>query len=82
MTRSQYRRWLREPVRLLAAAIEDASRQSLIRNVPAEKVAWIIADMTRGTVQRRLLGATDTLPREDAEFLLRFIWPALALPAQ
>jgi AcrR family transcriptional regulator len=77
-TRSQYRDWLREPVLRLASAIEDASRRGEIRRVPSEKAAWIIADMTRGTIQRRLLGQSDTLPSEDSEFLLGFIWAALA----
>jgi len=76
-TRSQYRDWLREPVLRLASAIEDASRRGEIRRVPSEKAAWIIADMTRGTIQRRLLGQSDTLPSEDSEFLLGFIWAAL-----
>ncbi|MGO8792792.1 MAG: TetR/AcrR family transcriptional regulator [Terriglobia bacterium] len=79
LTRSQYRRWLREPVLLLASAIEEASRRDEIRRVPAERVAWIITDMTRGTIQRRLLGQTDTLPSEDSEFLLSFIWAALTI---
>jgi TetR/AcrR family fatty acid metabolism transcriptional regulator len=76
-TRSQYRDWLREPVLRLASAIKDASERGEIGRVPAEKVAWIIADMTRGTIQRRLLGQTHSLPSEDSEFLLSFIWAAL-----
>jgi AcrR family transcriptional regulator len=76
-TRSQYRNWLREPILRLTAAIENASRQGKIRPVPAERTAWSIADMTRGTIQRRLIGATDTLPSEDAEFLVDFVWAAL-----
>jgi TetR/AcrR family fatty acid metabolism transcriptional regulator len=82
MTRHQYRDWLREPVLRLAAAIEDAFERGEIRRVPAERVAWMIADMTRGTFQRRLLGQNDTLPSEDAEFLSSFIWTALAIEAQ
>jgi AcrR family transcriptional regulator len=78
-TRSQYRRWLHEPVLLLASAIEDAARRGEIRRVHSEKVAWIIADMTRGTIQRRLLGQNDTAPSEDSKFLLKFIWAALAV---
>jgi AcrR family transcriptional regulator len=78
-TRRQYRDWLREPVLRVASAIEDASRRGEIRAVPPEKVAWMIADMTRGTVQRRLLGQSDTLPSEDSEFLLSFIWAALEI---
>ncbi len=79
-TRSQYRDWLGEPVLHLAAAIEEACGRGEIRRVPAEKVAWMIADMTRGTIQRRLLGPCDTLPSVDSEFLLGFIWAALAHP--
>ena len=78
-TRSQYRDWLREPVKYLAAAIEDASRRGEIRAVPAERVAWIVADMTRGTIQRRLMGQNNVTPAADAEFLLDFVWPALSL---
>lgn len=76
-TRSQYRDWLREPVLRLASALEQASGRGEIRRVPSEKVAWIIADMTRGTIQRRLMGQSGTLPSEDSEFLLSLIWAAL-----
>ncbi|MGA2807819.1 MAG: helix-turn-helix domain-containing protein [Terracidiphilus sp.] len=79
LTRSQYHSWLREPVLRLAAAIEEAARRGEIRRVPAEKTAWLIADMTRGTIQRRLIGKTETAPRADSEFLSDFIWSALAL---
>jgi AcrR family transcriptional regulator len=76
-TRSQYRNWLREPVLHLTSAIETASRQGQIRPVPAERTAWAIADMTRGAIQRRLLGAANSPPGEDAEFLVEFAWAAL-----
>jgi AcrR family transcriptional regulator len=76
-TRSQYRNWLREPVLRLASAIENATRQGEIRPVPPERTAWAIADMTRGTIQRRLIGATNSPPGEDAEFLVEFVWAAL-----
>jgi AcrR family transcriptional regulator len=78
-TRSQYRAWLREPVLRIAAAIADASQRGEIRAVSPEKTAWIIADMTRGTIQRRLLGQGDASPSEDSEFLLGFIWAALEI---
>jgi TetR/AcrR family fatty acid metabolism transcriptional regulator len=78
MTRSQFRNWLREPVLRLASALEEASRRGEIRCVSPEKVAWLIADMTRGTIQRRLLGHCNTPPGEDSEFLLNFIWASLA----
>jgi hypothetical protein len=77
MTRSQYREFLRDPVLRLAAALEEAARRGEIRRMPAEKIAWFIADMTRGTIQRRLMGHGDTLPR-DTDLLLDFIWSSLA----
>ena len=78
MTRSQYRAWLREPVLRLAAAIEDACNRGEIRPVPPEKVAWNVADMTRGAIQRRLLGHSENSLAEESEFLTEFVWAALA----
>jgi AcrR family transcriptional regulator len=77
ITRSQYRNWLREPVLHLAESIQDAIRRGEIRPVPAEKAAWSIADMTRGAIQRRLLGQIDCTPEEEAEFLSGFALAAL-----
>jgi TetR/AcrR family fatty acid metabolism transcriptional regulator len=82
LTLSQYRGFVREPVLHLAAAIKDACNRGEIRPVAAEKVAWMIADMTRGTIQRRLEGQSDSSAEEDARFLLGFIWAALAVEAR
>lgn len=79
MTRAQYREFLLEPVLRLAAAIETASAQGDIRPLEPEKTAWLIADMTRGVIQRRLLGQNNAPPGEDAEFLLDFVWSSLAV---
>jgi AcrR family transcriptional regulator len=76
-TRSQYRDWLREPVLRLASAIEAASKQGEIRSIDPEKTAWLIADMTRGIIQRRLLSQKEASPGVDAEFLVDFIWASL-----
>jgi TetR/AcrR family transcriptional regulator of autoinduction and epiphytic fitness len=78
ITRTQYRNWLREPVLRLAVEIDDAARRGEIRHVPAEKAAWCIADMTRGAIQRRLLGHSDCSLSEESEFLSSFVWAALA----
>lgn len=79
-TRSQYRDWLREPVQRLASAIEEAAARGEIRPLDPGKTAWLIVDMTRGTIQRRLLAESPTPPAEDADFLLDFIWASLARP--
>ena len=81
MTRRQYRELLREPVGRMTHAIEQAIELGEIRSLPAEKTAWVIADMTRGAIQRRLLGHCDTTPAEDAAFLLDLIWAAISSPA-
>ncbi len=77
-SRSQYRDWLREPVLRLASAIGKAAELEKIRSVDPEKTAWLIVDMTRGTIQRRLLSQSTAAPAADAEFLLDFIWASLA----
>ena len=78
MTRSKYREFLREPVDRLTTAIEEGMQRGEIRPGAAEKIAWLIADMTRGTIQRRLLGQGDSSPSEDSAFLTGFAWAALA----
>ena len=77
MTRRQYRELFQEPVGRMSRAIESAIANGEIRAVDAEKTAWVIADMTRGIIQRRLLGHNDCTPEEDARFLLDLIWTAL-----
>jgi AcrR family transcriptional regulator len=77
LTRSQFREWLREPVLHLAKEIEFASQRGEIRPAPAEKVAWIVADMTRGAIQLRLLNHSDYPVAEDSEFITAFVWAAL-----
>lgn len=78
-TRSQYRDWLREPVERLATFIQKASAANEIRSIDAEKVAWLVVDMTRGTIQRRFLTQAKTPPAADADFLLDLIWSAIAV---
>ena len=82
ITRSQYRNWLREPVLHLAQAIEDAIHSGEIRPVPAEKAAWSIADITRGVIQRRLLGQIDCTAEEEAEYLSSFALAALGYSSE
>ncbi len=79
ITFSQYRDWLSNPVHDLASAIEEASKQSQIRPLERRKDAWSIACMTRGAIQRRLLGHSDNLAAVDSESLLGFMWASLAV---
>ena len=81
-TRKQYNALLKEPALRLTAEIEAAQGRGEIRSLPAEKVAWTIVDLTRGSVQRRLIGETGGTPAEEADFLLDLIWAGLGVAAQ
>jgi AcrR family transcriptional regulator len=78
MSKAKAREWLREPVRQLTTAIESAIAARQIRDWPAEILAWTVADLTTGALQRRLAGTPTTTAREDADFLIEFIDAALS----
>jgi AcrR family transcriptional regulator len=80
MSKAKAREWLREPVRLLAEAIQRDVGANKMRKWPAETLAWTVADLTTGALQRRLSSAPTTTAREDSDFLIAFLNAAL-LPA-
>jgi AcrR family transcriptional regulator len=67
-----------EQVRLLESAIEAASRRREIRKVPVETAAFVLADLTRGVITRRLMGWSETRVEDDVDFLVDFVWKGLA----
>ena len=71
------REWLREPVRMLTVAIENAISTNQMRHWPAEILAWTVADLTTGALQRRLATTPTTTVREDIDFLIDFLYVAL-----
>jgi AcrR family transcriptional regulator len=77
LSKAKAREWLREPVRLLTVAIENAISNNQIRHWPAETLAWTIADLTTGALQRRLVTVPATTAGEDMDFLIDFIYAAL-----
>ena len=81
LSKTKAREWLREPVRQLTAAIEAAISQNLIGPWPAEILAWTVADLTTGALQRRLSVTPTTTARQDADFLIEFIDAALRTTA-
>lgn len=76
LTRSQYRDYLAAPVSMLTDALNHAVERGSIRPVAAERVAWMIADMTRGAIQRRLLGGELDSLEEEATFIADFVMRA------
>ena len=77
LSKAKAREWLREPVRQLTVAIESAIAEDQIRPWPAEIMAWTVADLTTGALQRRLSTTPTTTARQDADFLIEFIDAAL-----
>jgi AcrR family transcriptional regulator len=77
LSKAKAREWLREPVRLLTVAIENAISTNQIPHWPAETLAWTIADLTTGALQRRLVMVPTTTAREDMDFLIDFVYAAL-----
>jgi len=74
----QYRNWLQEPVRRLALAIQEEFSKGSAFPSSAEKAAWVIVDITRGAIHRRMLGQCEVTLAEESEFLLNLIWSGLA----
>jgi AcrR family transcriptional regulator len=81
LSKAKAREWLREPVRQLTAAIENAITKKQIHAWPAETLAWTVADLTSGALQRRLSDTPTTTARQDADFLIKFIDAALGTTA-
>jgi len=77
LSKAKAREWLREPVHQLTVSIESAIAQNQIHPWPAEILAWTVADLTTGALQRRLSTTPTTTAREDADFLIEFIDAAL-----
>ena len=77
MSKAKGMEWLREPVRMLTEAIAAATNAGEIRPYPAEMLAWTVADMTTGALQRRLTFTPVTTARQDSDFLIDFVRAAL-----
>jgi AcrR family transcriptional regulator len=77
MSKAKVMEWLREPVRLLTEAIAAAIAAKEIRQFPAETLAWTVADMTTGALQRRLSSTPVTTARQDSDFVISFVNAAL-----
>jgi AcrR family transcriptional regulator len=81
LSKAKAREWLMEPVRQLTSAIESAMAENQISAWPAETLAWTVADLTSGALQRRLSATPTTTARQDADFLIKFINAALSSTA-
>jgi AcrR family transcriptional regulator len=78
------RRGLRELYLSQAGALEEAleqgSRQGELRSLPAADVAFLIYDMTRGLVARRLLEPAAPDIHEDTTLVVDLVWEGIRRP--
>jgi AcrR family transcriptional regulator len=70
-----------EQLSLLEAGMRAALRHDRVRHVPAEAAALAVFDLTKGVVQRRLLGRSREATEKDVAFLLELLRKGLAQPA-
>jgi AcrR family transcriptional regulator len=82
LSKAKAREWLREPVRLLTEAIQEDIAANNLRDWPAETLAWTVADLTTGALQRRLSSTPGTTAYQDSEFLIAFLNAALLTPSK
>lgn len=81
LSKVRAREWLREPVNQLALAIQSDANYSGILPWQAEALAWAVADLTTGALQRRLGSTPATTARQDADFLIGMVYAALSNPS-
>lgn len=78
----QMRKLQRENMRYLAEVIDEAVRNGEIRPVPAEALAAKLFDMSRGLVERQLLGWKEFQVRDEAVFATDLLWRGIAPEAE
>ena len=67
-----------EQTKVFERVLREGIRSREVRNLDVEKMAFAIADLTRGIATQRLLGASKTRIGDDVEFILSFIWKGIA----
>lgn len=65
-------------VRLLAEALQACARDGSLREVPAERTAFLLFDLTKGLIVSRLLDPAPPPLSEEIELLTDLAWRGLA----
>jgi len=68
---------VRENIRYVAQVVEEAIDKGEIRAVPAPAVAAAIFDMSRGLIERRLLGWKEFRAEDEIEFSIDLLWSGI-----
>jgi len=67
-----------EQTKVFERVLREGMRRREVRNLDVEKMAFAIADLTRGIATQRLLGTSKTRLGDDVDFVLSFIWKGIA----
>ena len=67
-----------EHARIFEQLLRNGIRHREVRNLDVEKMAFAIADITRGIATQRLLGTSKTGLDEDVDFVVDLLWKGIA----
>ena len=70
---------VRENIRYVAQVVEEAIARGEIRRVSAPATAAAIFDMSRGLIERRLLGWKEFRAQDEIEFSIDLLWSGIGL---
>jgi AcrR family transcriptional regulator len=63
----------RQGVEFMASIVRAAIQRGDMRQVSPEAAAFTLFDLTRGFIERRLLGWSATTPQEDLQYMVDFV---------
>jgi len=67
-----------EQIQIFERVIRNGIRRREVRSMDVEKMAFAIADVTRGVATQRLLGASKATLADDVAFVVDLIWKGIA----
>lgn len=70
---------VRDNIRYVAQVVEEAIDRGEIRSVAAPAAAAAIFDMSRGLIERRLLGWREFRAQDEIEFSIDLLWSGIGL---
>jgi len=76
----EFRHLLMKSLDFITGVIEEAIAAGEIRKLPARPAASAVLDIARGIGEKRLLGFSSLSAEEELDFLVDFVWHALAVP--
>jgi AcrR family transcriptional regulator len=67
-----------EQAKVFEGVLRAGIRRREVRNLDVQKMAFALADLTRGVATQRLLGTWKTPIADDVEFIVSVIWKGIA----